>query len=144
MGREVKRVPLDFDWPVGEVWPGNCVGWCGIMKDDCDKCKLFAMLAGILGEYGCPDIPALEIPKGDGYQIWETVSEGSPITPVFATPEELARWCVENDNAKYGLAGPGARPDYEGWMRFIQVGWAPSMVLDSTGIRSGVLAASDL
>ena len=32
-----------------------------------------------------------EPPTGPGYQIWETVSEGSPISPVFATPEELAR-----------------------------------------------------
>lgn len=35
-------------------------------------------------------------PSGEGWQIWETVSEGSPITPVFATAEELADWCVEH------------------------------------------------
>jgi hypothetical protein len=28
-------------------------------------------------------------PTGDGWQLWETVSEGSPVTPVFATAEEL-------------------------------------------------------
>lgn len=28
-------------------------------------------------------------PTGDGYQMWETTSEGSPKTPVFATLEEL-------------------------------------------------------
>ncbi len=22
MGREIKRVALDFDWPIGEVWTG--------------------------------------------------------------------------------------------------------------------------
>lgn len=30
-----------------------------------------------------------EPPAGDGWQLWEMVSEGSPITPVFATADEL-------------------------------------------------------
>lgn len=37
-----------------------------------------------------------EPPIGTGYQLWETVTEGSPISPVFATAEELADWCDEN------------------------------------------------
>lgn len=28
-------------------------------------------------------------PAGEGWQLWEDVSEGSPVTPVFATSEEL-------------------------------------------------------
>jgi len=31
-------------------------------------------------------------PTGAGYQLWQTVSEGGPVSPVFATPEELADW----------------------------------------------------
>lgn len=34
-----------------------------------------------------------EPPTGTGYQLWETCSEGSPITPVFSSAEELADWC---------------------------------------------------
>lgn len=30
-------------------------------------------------------------PTGDGWQLWETVTEGSPITPVFTSPDALAR-----------------------------------------------------
>jgi hypothetical protein len=30
---------------------------------------------------------------GEGWQLWETTSEGSPVSPVFATAEELADWC---------------------------------------------------
>jgi hypothetical protein len=41
-----------------------------------------------------------EPPSGDGYQLWETVSEGSPISPVFATPEELADWLAIPENQK--------------------------------------------
>ena len=31
----------------------------------------------------------IEPPTGDGYQLWETTSEGSPSSPVFATFDEL-------------------------------------------------------
>jgi hypothetical protein len=37
-----------------------------------------------------------EPPNGDGWQLWETCSEGSPISPVFATAEELADWAADN------------------------------------------------
>jgi hypothetical protein len=39
---------------------------------------------------------AYEPPSGIGYQLWETCSDGSPVSPVFATAEELADWCEEN------------------------------------------------
>ena len=34
--------------------------------------------------------------EGEGFQLWETTSEGSPQSPVFASLEELAEWCAEN------------------------------------------------
>lgn len=34
----------------------------------------------------------IEPPKGEGWQLWETVSEGSPITPVFPTAEALVKY----------------------------------------------------
>jgi hypothetical protein len=34
-----------------------------------------------------------EPPTGPGFQLWETVTEGSPISRVCKTVEELARWC---------------------------------------------------
>jgi hypothetical protein len=36
-----------------------------------------------------------EPPAGDGWQLWETTSDGSPVSPVFATADELASWCAE-------------------------------------------------
>lgn len=75
-------------------------------------------------------------PVGDGYQIWETVSEGSPISPVFATPEELARHMT---GRKWG-GDTGST--YEAWLKFINgPGWAPTMVMDANGIRTGASAA---
>lgn len=35
-----------------------------------------------------------EPPTGDGWQMWETTTEGSPQTPVFATAAELAGYCA--------------------------------------------------
>lgn len=35
-------------------------------------------------------------PTGDGWQLWETTSEGSPVSPVFSTPSLLANWCATN------------------------------------------------
>jgi len=37
-----------------------------------------------------------EPPKGEGYQCWETTSEGSPISPVFKTFDELCEWLSNN------------------------------------------------
>jgi hypothetical protein len=37
-----------------------------------------------------------EPPFGDGYQLWETTSEGSPVSPVFATLDELCVWAESN------------------------------------------------
>jgi hypothetical protein len=35
-------------------------------------------------------------PTGEGWQLWETTSEGSPISPVFATPAALAAWAARS------------------------------------------------
>ena len=37
-----------------------------------------------------------EPPIGEGYQCWETVSEGSPISPVFKTLDKLCQWLANN------------------------------------------------
>lgn len=31
-----------------------------------------------------------------GYRLWETTTEGSPISPYFRTMEELYRWAADN------------------------------------------------
>lgn len=35
-------------------------------------------------------------PTGPGYQLWQDTSEGSPISPVFATLDELCQWAEKN------------------------------------------------
>ena len=36
----------------------------------------------------------IEPPSGEGYQMWETVSEGSPVSPVFPTKEVFINWLI--------------------------------------------------
>lgn len=42
------------------------------------------------------DWQKIEPPTGDGFQLWETTSEGSPSSPVFASLAELCDWCATN------------------------------------------------
>ena len=216
MGREVKRVPINFDWPMEQRWEGFCnphyepctdcgergttsardrlsdlVSLLMLSSEDVrrGKCHPYfheAPLYSTQGKVVSDDIAELTIglagrelgfgehdaidrwsatkkimiaagvdpdswgicsacsghgmtpecrekheeweptepPTGDAYQIWETVSEGSPISPPFETPEELARHMA---GTKWG-ADKGT--SYESWLSFINgSGWAPSMVM---------------
>lgn len=80
---------------------------------------------------------ATEPPSGDGWQLWSTTTEGHPMSPVFATGEELAWWMSQND---CGFAR--TRPTYEGALAFVKAGWAPSMIATpETGLIDGVTYA---
>jgi len=35
-------------------------------------------------------------PTGEGYQLWNTTTEGHPMSPVFATLDALCAWCEPN------------------------------------------------
>jgi hypothetical protein len=80
----------------------------------------------------------IEPPEGNGYQLWETTSEGSPVSPVFKTPEELARWLCDNNASSFGEQ----TESYETWLKFVSKdGWAVSMVHDGESLKSGVAAS---
>lgn len=61
-------------------------------------------------------------PTGDGWQVWETVSEGSPISPVFADREGLIAWLMSPEYT-WGTSQPLTRDQAEG---FVDSAWAPS------------------
>ncbi len=78
-------------------------------------------------------------PTGDAWQMWETTSEGSPISPPMSTPELLARWLADNKASAFGDEGAS----YESWLRMIVgTGWAPSAVLIGGHMMSGVEAVA--
>jgi hypothetical protein len=70
-----------------------------------------------------------EPPTGDGWQLWETTSEGSPVSPVFADGEQLARWMSRNP---CGFAG--SVPSYPAALEWVtNSGWSPGMVSTPNG-----------
>lgn len=36
------------------------------------------------------------MPTGEWYQLFETISEGTPLSPAFEKPQELVKWLTEN------------------------------------------------
>ncbi len=79
-----------------------------------------------------------EPPEGNGWQMWETTSEGSPISPVFATPQQLARWLADSGASAFGHD----TATYEEWLAMIGDGWAISAVSVGGEMMSGVAAAA--
>jgi epoxyqueuosine reductase QueG len=67
MGRELRRVPLDYK---GHGDPRNTY------PDD-------------FGE-------VCRSPEGEGYQLWMTTAADTPITPVFGTLRELAEYAADH------------------------------------------------
>jgi hypothetical protein len=58
-------------------------------------------------------------PTGEGWQLWETTSDGSPISPVFPTADGLTTWMSHPDRGDDWVHPHVAA-------NFIKVGWAPS------------------
>lgn len=92
MNRVLKRVPLDFDYPLNKVWYGYRISHITTCHSDdknseehCSECLKMALSKGIeISAYKCPcfddyfqdvlnELERLcEPPTGDGYQLWET------------------------------------------------------------------------
>jgi hypothetical protein len=64
-----------------------------------------------------------EPPAGPGWQLWETTTEGSPSSPVFAAAEELAEWCA-------------LHATWFGSMRWTATEWLASFQAGTTSVDS--------
>jgi hypothetical protein len=105
------------------------------IDDTCPTCKGHASLERFEGQRAEAEAwEPTDPPKGDGWQLWETVSEGSPVSPVFATADELAGWMSDPERGDHWVPGDVAR-------KFIDDGWAPTgVVTPARGYSSGVEA----
>jgi len=72
------------------------------------------------------------------FQVWETVSEGTPVTPAFPTREALAVYLSKHGDAWDQKRGDGPW-SIENARQFCLTGWAPSGVI----ISGKVLTARD-
>lgn len=163
MGREVRRVPPEWVHPEspdgGYIplfdnlsaalarWHQECAQWqrgytsCypegWDLKSESEIAQGCADFAEWSGE--CPD-PADYMPDWPRevrthLQMYETCSEGTPISPVMKSPEELARWLADNNASAFGNMGAS----YEQWLSIIKRGWAVSAVgTMGKGLVSGV------
>jgi|SRR5215510_4239706 len=80
--------------------------------------------------HGKPPDPKYYRPKWPngmelGYAVYETVSEGTPVTPAFATKAELIDYLAKN-GTYWDKGEPWPREAAE---RFVEQEWAPSMMV---------------
>lgn len=85
------------------------------------------------------------------YQYYETVSEGTPLSPPFETKEELAQYLAENgdfnyqdqENKKLHYPTSYTKPTLEQARKLVDAGWAPSLII-SDGQMMNVYEQQDL
>lgn len=136
MGREIRRVPLGWEHPK------DARGYVPMFDVTFEEAQAERKREGEgdLGEaermYHRPkwDVPEEQL----GYAVYEDVSEGTPVTPTFATKEELVVFLSTKKN--YWGDGPYSREAAE---RFVRAGWVPSMVMSAdafgnTTLHSGI------
>lgn len=122
----------------------NC--WT-VIAAECERLNLPPQCAKCKGEGSIWPSPTIkqqaedwqniEPPAGDGYQLWETVSDGSPISPVFSTPEQLAEWLATSMEYKWRRNDQGTTR--EQWLKFINgPGWCMSLIVKDGQVMTGV------
>jgi hypothetical protein len=73
------------------------------------------------------------------WQMYEEVTEGTPISPVFATPEELARWLADNTVSAY----LDTTATYAQWLSLIRQGPSCTAAFTADGAKAGFVDRHD-
>ena len=143
MGREVRMVPANWEHPKEEQpWGYDYTPLFEGYQAAHDEFMASVKMNGLqeaLEWFGrapntedyMPDWPEEERTH---FMMYETCSEGTPLSPAFETPEELARWLADNDASSFGKG----TASYEQWLRVCNGGYAPSAVITNGVIKSGV------
>jgi hypothetical protein len=69
-------------------------------------------------------------PTGEGWQAWEDVSEGSPVSPVFPDREGLVRWFMSPESVRGARERPLTRREAEA---LVDAGWSVGSLVVSDG-----------
>lgn len=131
MGREIRRVPLDWEHPRDE--DGHYIPLHDRTYEEAAEEWLQALLRWEAGEdparersgiryyweyAGPPPEPEHYRPAWEseptGFQVYETVSAGTPVSPVFASLDDLRAWLLAQGYPEGGVE------------RFLATGWAPA------------------
>lgn len=136
MGREVRRVPADWQHPKDEndkYIPTHQVFTYN--AEEIEEGLRDGWLENDPPHYGVSVMPDWPAEQRTHYMMYENTTEGTPISPVFATPEELACWLTENSASAFG----DMTASYESWLRVANGGYGPSAVITpGRGLQSGV------
>ena len=134
MVREVRRVPANWEHP--KEWRYGRHDF--IPLNDRSILKYYEASEELPEESEL--MPDWKDEERTHYQMYEDTTEGTPISPVMETPEELARWLADNSASSFG----SSTATYEQWLSMIHAGSALSLVFDSEhGMRSGVESISE-
>lgn len=66
--------------------------------------------------------------------MYEDTTEGTPISPAFETPEELAQWLTDNDTSMFGSLGAS----YDAWLKIARGGYSFGVVLNTATGQTNV------
>jgi len=175
MGRELRRVPKNWEHPKKEDKPDSyqpmfnesyinaITEWIeshklweeGKHPSQYSSCKYYAEYAG------CgPDVeyhrPNWKEDEMTWFQVYETVSEGTPVSPSFETGEELVEYLVKHGDfwdqsrredqslnpSRFDMpCDPWSRKAAESFV--FGSGWAPSGIIINGKYMSGVEGIAD-
>jgi hypothetical protein len=140
MSREVRRVPRDWEHPKDESGHFKPLheGYAQRLSEfeDMQHDKGLQATLDYFGVAPNSDdyMPEWSEEAKTHYQMYETCTEGTPISPPMESPEKLARWLADNGASSFGLM----TATYEQWLRVCNGGYAPSAIVTGGVLRSGV------
>lgn len=127
MGREVRRIPPNWSHPTDEN--GHYIPLVKYITNDEMEEQIAITESRLDGSQSFDDyfvMPDWSKEECTHFQMYETTTEGTPISPVCDSPESLAQWLADN----MGDAGAGGTATYEQWLYMINNGGsAPTFVL---------------
>jgi hypothetical protein len=149
MGREVRKVPASWVHPVYDKYDARSGKSKPLKEGYTAAATEFMEMANANGLQEAVDYFGSAPDQNDYMPDWpdadrthlmmyENTSEGTPISPAFETPEELARWLADNGASSFG----SSTATYEQWLSVARGGYAPSMVMVGGELMSGVEATS--
>lgn len=170
MGREIRRVPPNWQHPTDDSgaykplhdetyksaaddWKARLAAWENGQRPSCFDPDKYAHYEFWEWEDNPPKRDYY-LPEFDAepawFQAYETVSEGTPVSPPFETESELVNYLAEHGDF-WCQKRPGERPpSRKAAEAFVSGGWVPSMVLSvgdgqstmATGIESASAISS--
>ena len=136
MGREIRRVPKDWNHPrdekgkyrplfdktykdAAEEWIDEFMKWANNEYPAMKSNDIYYWD----GEGNPPDEEYYRIPfasESTHYQIYETVSEGTPVSPIFETEKEIVVWLIDKGYSPKASA------------KFVEVKWCMSGLMTNS------------